>query len=297
MMKKQIFIIFLLLLPGFLVKAQSGAKFVNYDQYPDMIMEALQKKQEDKPFDAITVLKERCGLAKESVNIGLHNLSKPTKKKLSNKQLIEKIKPSVLMVCKYKRGFGAYKDFILINASAFALSEDGVCVSNYHVFESMINQGQGLSPQDSLIFMADMNGNVYPIETVLTYNKSADLVVFKLDVHEKELVPVSMGEDGVVGDMVHALTNPSYFPYYYSKGVIARNAAYNNNPWENRTEITADFAVGSSGGPIFDDSGNLIAIVSSTQGIYAQSSNQGNDLQMVIKMAIHVSSLKKLVLK
>ncbi len=296
MANKQIFLIFLLLFSGFFVKAQSGAKFVNYDKYPDMIMEALQKEQAKQTFDALNILKERCGQAKESVNLGLHNLPRSAKKSLSNRRLIEKIKPSVLMICKYNRGLGAYKDFILINASAVALSEDGLCVSNYHVFEPMINQGQGLMPQDSLFFVADVNGNVYQIETVLTYNKSADLTVFKIDTRKAKLTPASMGEDGDVGDKVHAMTNPAHFPYYYSQGVIARNAAYDNNPWENRTEISADFGVGSSGGPVFDDCGNLVAVVSSTQGVYAENT-KGDELQMVIKMTIPVSSLKKLILK
>lgn len=276
------------------VTAQQKATFVDYDAFRGVIMESLHEAQTEKPYASQEALKENSSKAVESENLGIKGLSAKYKKALNGPDLVAKVKPSVLTICKYKRGFGAYPDFVLVGASAVIISEDGLCVSNYHVFEAMINLGQGSSPQDSLSFVADAEGKTYEIVDVLTYNKAADLAVFKIDPRGDKLTAAPIGDDLVVGSRVHALTHPDQMLYYYSQGVVARNVAYDGNPWANRTEITADYGVGSSGGPIFDDCGNLIAIVSSTQGIYAQN-NQGRDLQMVIKMTIPVSSLKKLI--
>ena len=293
-MKSIVFLTGLLLCLAFGASAQQKANFVDYDEFRSIIMKSLEEAQATKPFASQEVLKERSSKAVESESLGITDLTKKAGNVLDGPELVTKVKSSVLTICKYKRGFGAYPDFVLVGATAVVISEDGLCVSNYHVFEAMINLGQGTSPQDSLSFVADAKGKTYEIEDVLTYNKDADLAVFKIDTRGDKLTPAPIGDDAVVGTQVHALTHPDQMLYYYSRGVVARNVAYDGNPWANRTEITADYGVGSSGGPIFDNCGNLVAIVSSTQGIYAQN-NQGRDLQMVIKMTVPVSSLKRLL--
>lgn len=274
--------------------AQHKAEFVEYSRLPERIMESLKVAQAKKPYASLEKQRELSADATDSKGLNIKGLAKPSEKPLATTELVPAVKPSILMICKYKRGFGAYDDFILIGATSFAVSENGLCVTNYHVVEPVINQGQGIHPQDSLFFVADMNGKTYEIEKVLSYSKTADIAVFKIDARGEKLSSFKLGDDAVVGQKIHALTHPEQMSYYYSEGIVARNVAYDGDPWENRTEITADFGVGSSGGPIFDDCGNLVAVVSSTQGIYAQNS-RGNDLQMVIKMTVPVSSLKRLL--
>jgi S1-C subfamily serine protease len=73
---------------------------------------------------------------------------------------------------------------------------------------------------------------------------------------------------------------------------------------------TAEFAVGSSGGPLFDDCGNVIGMVASTSSVYSgldeasgaettpDSSDGGNgmgNLQMILKMCVPPSDILKLV--
>lgn len=290
---KLLLTVFLLTIIG-QAKAQQKAEFVEYSNLPDRVMESLQLAQAQKPFATQEHQRELSSHALDSEGLGLNQLPKPSKKVLDATALVKSVEVSTLMIGKYKRGFGAYPDFILVGATAFVVSEDGLCVSNYHVMEPMINQGQGIHPQDSLFFVADNTGKAYEIEQVLTFSKSADLAVFKIDTRGAKLQAFALGNDALIGQRVHTLTHPEAMPYYYSTGVVARNVAYDGNPWENRTEITADFGIGSSGGPIFDDCGNLVAVVSSTQGIYA-TNNEGRDLQMVVKMTIPVSSLKRLL--
>jgi len=293
-MSRRICLLVLAVCFGFVAHAQPKANFVEYAKLPELVMKKLKQAQNEKAYASIEVLREKSASALDSKSLGLGAWPKASKKALPLVDLVPEVKMSSLMVCKYKRGFGAYEDFILVGASAAAISEDGLCATNYHVVEPIINQGQGIHPQDSLMFIADLEGNTYEIVQVMAYNKSADIAVFKVDTRNGKLAAFKLGDDPTVGLHVNAFTHPEGMPGYYSEGIVARNVAYDGDPWENRTEITADFGIGSSGGPIFDDCGNLVAIVSSTQGIYAQN-NQGRDLQMVIKMTIPVSSLKRLL--
>ncbi len=269
--------------------------FYSYDQVPGKVKVSLLKAQKEKPFYSIPELKKNCITAKNETGISHAGLPKAYKKRLQTTVLPKKIRPSSLIICKFKKGFGAYDDYVIVDASAVALSEDGLCVSNYHVFEFLINDGQGIMPQDSLIFVADMEGNAYNITGIESYSNAADLAVFKIDTRGKKLIPAPLGNDLEVGSTVHTMTAPNQQAYYYSKGYVARNSAFGDDSWQNRCEITADYAIGSSGGPVFDDCGNLVAVVSSTSSVYAGAANE-RECQMVFRYTIPVSSLKRLVL-
>ncbi|MCT4602253.1 MAG: serine protease [Marinifilum sp.] len=54
--------------------------------------------------------------------------------------------------------------------------------------------------------------------------------------------------------------------------------------------ISAEFAVGSSGAPVFNSKGNVVGVVSTTYPLSASKNPQ-----MIVKEMIPVSSLKKLI--
>ena len=60
--------------------------------------------------------------------------------------------------------------------------------------------------------------------------------------------------------------------------------------------ITADFAKGSSGAPVFDDRGNVAAMVASTSSVYyTQTKDTQKNLQMVFKQCVPAASILKLI--
>ena len=61
--------------------------------------------------------------------------------------------------------------------------------------------------------------------------------------------------------------------------------------------ITADYAKGSSGGPVLNPAGEVVGMVSSTQSIYYESDNgqPKGPLQMVVKNCVPVDAVKQLL--
>lgn len=170
-----------------------------------------------------------------------------------------------------------------------------MCVTNWHVFWQLIDTTARLDSRDSLLFVATEAGKVYSITSILSYSRSGDLAFFKIDTRGDRLEPMPMGQDIAVGENVHALTNPAGYPYVYTNGVVSRTFTKEaDNPFGNRVEITADFAKGSSGGPIMDDRGNMIAMVSCLHPIFYVD-QPPSDRQMGIKECIPASSILQLM--
>lgn len=212
---------------------------------------------------------------------------------LNMEQILKKRRTSVPVIWRYTQET-TKPEKITTFASAILLSTDGVCATNYHVLRSLIDTAFKLNSLDSLMFVS-LGDKIYPISRILSYNKAADLAIFKIDAGKDVLLPFPIGKDLSAGANVNTLTHVAGYMNYYSKGVVSRNFALDaTNPFTYRTEITADYAKGSSGGAIFDDFGNLVGMVSSTNSIYYTDSPQIN-FQMVVRQVIPISTLKLII--
>lgn len=281
----------------FAVSAQTVKEdtYVDYNELLDRVLINLKKTQSEKAFVGSAELRNQTLALAPDSKAAIKSLPKPGKKELKGSQLFKARKDGVLMICKYFKAEEGKPERIQLYATATAITADGVCVSNWHVFMNFISFKANLPPADSLTFVVNLKGDIYPIEKILAYNQNADAAVFKINTGNDELKPIPLGSDLEVGESVHTITNPENYLYYYSKGVVARNTAdHKIGPMGDRMEITADYAKGSSGGPILDDRGNMVGMVSTTHSIYAQNQPQGN-LQMVIKTTIPVRSIRSLI--
>lgn len=175
----------------------------------------------------------------------------------------------------------------LFTASAFVISEDGLCVTNNHVFSP--------SPKDKnsymAVFVMDSEGNVFPVEEVLAANKEDDIALFRVKTNGKKLTPLALGAAIETGAEVSIVSHPDRQYYTYTKGYVTRHFVRHSAP---RFSITAEFAVGSSGAAVFDSEGKVAGIVSSTNSIYY---NNREGLQMVVKVVIPVKGVKKLFIE
>lgn len=290
--------LFILLLSSkFTVSAQTEKEdiYIDYNELLNNILTNLKAAQAKTTIIGSAHLRKQTLTLPAGSKARISSLAKPGKKELTGPQIIKARKDGVLMVCKYFKAGDGKPERIQLYATATALTEDGFCVSNWHVFMNFIQPEAELPTTDSVTFVVNLKGDIYPIEQVLAYNENADAAIFKINTGDNRLSPIPLGTELAVGETVHTLTNPGDYLYYYSKGVVARNTAdHKIGPMGDRMEITADYAKGSSGGPILDDRGNMAGMVSTTHSIYAQERPQAN-LQMVIKTTIPVRSIRSLI--
>lgn len=222
-------------------------------------------------------------------------LTPARKRKLSAEKIYELCSPSSLVygVMEYSRELGV--DTAYTNASAVALTKDGICATNYHVVADMVLRGamQYKVAGDKLRFVMDRDGKVYPLTDILYVDPVNDFSIIKVDTRGAELTPAAIGGDCVPGTRVYCLSHPSGAYYNFTEGIVSnckRDLNRRSNRIRYNMEITADYGVGASGGPIFDECGNLVALVSSTYSLYA---NQQQNFQMAYKQTVPVFLIKE----
>lgn len=182
----------------------------------------------------------------------------------------------------------------LNTASGYIISEDGLIATNHHVIEGFIGSKNG---KNLAMSIQTNDGDVYLVHEIVSAFKDADLAIVRVDTKGKKLTPLPLGNTAKVGDNVFVMSNPAPMINYFTTGKVARNymGSVSNTEKLPQTDITADYAAGSSGAPIVDQYGNLISTVSSTRSIYYDMKEQKN-LQMVVKNTKPVVLLKELIL-
>jgi S1-C subfamily serine protease len=129
------------------------------------------------------------------------------------------------------------------------------------------------------------NGKVYAVREVLAADKPGDVVLLKIDASNLAAAPVSYGDPE--GTPVTVISHPSSNFFSLTQGFISRYwAATSYGELSVRMSVTADFADGSSGGPIFNSRGAVTGLVSATDAF-------GN--QMVRRSAAPADAIRRLV--
>lgn len=223
----------------------------------------------------------------------LNNLDLPAarKRRLDSKHIYPLCKPSVLGVGQVDFRTKTNDFYLDIFASAAVLTADGVCISNYHVFEDLLTATpESLAERHFIRMVIDKDSNVYPIKSVILADSINDFSVFTVDTHNRIFTPIPLGKPVIEGEEIYCISHPKGNLYYLTKGIVARNQTVcqpKTGQAKLEMQITADYAVCSSGGPIIDSHGNLVGIVGSTLSLYA-SPDRINNFQMAIKKAIPV---------
>jgi len=177
-------------------------------------------------------------------------------------------------------------------ASGVVVDPDGVVATNHHVAAGANGEAMGVLTAD---------GRFFPVTEVLATNKDRDVALLR--VAAKGLAALPLREDAGAGAPIYCYSHPANSFGCLSEGVIAR---YCRLPGERNgavfMQITADYARGSSGGPILDREGNLIGLVSSTSPVYYDSPAGAKDgkaaapnLQMVRHNCVTARAIRELV--
>jgi hypothetical protein len=171
-------------------------------------------------------------------------------------------------------------------ASGFFISSDGILVTNHHVVAS----------DDKEIFVVlSGDGRMSLVTELLATDPVADIAILRCEGSGYTALPLSA--DAADGSSVGVWSHPSNRFFSLSAGIIARRFMMRKPG--GRAEvlaITADYARGSSGGPVFDDRGNVVGMVASTDSVYYEQENgEQKNLQMVFKNCVSARSILALI--
>jgi tetratricopeptide (TPR) repeat protein len=165
-------------------------------------------------------------------------------------QLIKKVDPSVVKIYTIDS-----KNDYESQGSGVIISNNGICVSNYHVF---------IGAKKAIAITA--SGKKFAITKILDYSKQNDLIKFKLDIGAEITAPAALNsllpQKGVE---VFAVGYPNGFRIQgestLSTGIISGIREENG---EKIIQTSTPFTHGSSGGGLFDGTGKLVGITSGT---------------------------------
>jgi len=144
-------------------------------------------------------------------------------------------------------------------ASGFAITADGVIATNHHVASSVSGEAMGVLTSD---------GRFFPVVEVLATDKAHDVALLR--VNAKDLAFLPLRDDAPAGTPIRCYSHPANTFGCISEGIITRYFKL-NEPERNGAvfmQITADYARGSSGGPILDPLGNAVGMVASTSPVF-----------------------------
>jgi serine protease Do len=144
-------------------------------------------------------------------------------------------------------------------ASGFAISADGVVATNYHVAANANAEAMGVMTAD---------GRILPVREVLAADKAHDVALLRVEAQGLACLPLR--DDAPAGTPVRCYSHPASTFGCLSEGIITRYFKM-HEPDRNGAvfmQTTADYARGSSGGPILDDAGNAVGMVASTTPVF-----------------------------
>ena len=231
-------------------------KYVDDDEFYAQFFEKVEKLAKAKktlPHKRLT--------AKMNPRAAGVALTKPGEKALSPEDVYKAAANSVWVVgsCyQDKAGEWQYGTY----ATAWVAAADGVLVTNWHVFEDL-NDGE--------VFAASgPDGNVVAVTDFIGGDKTADVAVFRADAKNLTPLPVAPGY-AEIGAWVGVVSHPADLFYMFTQGTVTRYSTNKND--DDRVEkwmgVTAEYASGSSGGPVLNKYGAVVGMVALTLSLDA----------------------------
>jgi serine protease Do len=188
------------------------------------------------------------------------DLPKPSERSLSGEELYEQVRPSVVVMAALEPDPETDEDELTL-ASGFVIHASGIVATNFHVVDA---------PQAPVLVAMTATGEVLPVTKILAVSPAADIAICQLETADN-LPALPLATDARPGTRLHALSHPDGGFWSLTDGILSRFFTFREGGQTVRMfTTTADFAVGSSGGPLVDDRGNVVGMVSSTLAIYAQ---------------------------
>jgi S1-C subfamily serine protease len=136
----------------------------------------------------------------------------------------------------------------IVRGSGFLVSKDGLIMTNYHVI------AEGSS---AVVKLPD--GAFYVVDGVLAFDKARDIAVIKAHGQSFRTLALGNSDRVEVGEEVVAIGNPLSLESTVSNGIVSGIRTLKEEGGKF-LQVTAPISPGSSGGPLFNMTGEVIGI-------------------------------------
>jgi serine protease Do len=139
--------------------------------------------------------------------------------------------------------------------TGFVLSSDGLIATNFHVIGEH---------RDFNIRFSD--GKTYRPTSIVALDRARDLALFKIDA--EDLTPLRLGNSNnlIAGETILSVGNPLGYSFSVSRGVVAAIRELEFGDGHPMVQVAVPIEPGSSGSPVIDLDGKVIAILSIKSG-------------------------------
>lgn len=164
------------------------------------------------------------------------------KKEMNGSEVFQKYNSAVFMIFT-SDGLNVFQ------GSGFFISNNGLAVSNYHVF-----QGTGIGYERIRLF----DGKAYKIASIIALSEEDDFILFRIDADGDifNSIPIAQ-EKPKVGEKVYTIGSPRGLENTFSSGEISQLRG------SNIFQINVPIDHGSSGGALINRYGEVVGITTS----------------------------------
>ena len=124
---------------------------------------------------------------------------------------------------------------------------DGHIATNHHVVDNMWIGSAKLAGKEE----------IYPVEAIIDIDKERDLAVIKVGGIDAPALPLGDSDTVRIDDRVYIAGNPRGLEVLFSDGIIS---AIRGGSTDKIFQMTAPISQGSSGGPVFNEKGEVIGV-------------------------------------
>jgi len=236
---------------------------VDDEEYADKVTDASAKLLQDGKLKSLESLRQQVRLV--GFPVKPLPLFRPA---LTPPELYDRLRQSTLAVGSY------YKcpdcgEWHFNSSAGFVVGEGGIVCTCCHV---VLAEDEGV--KESYLVAADDAGRVFPVQSVVAADTEADTCFVKIDAPGLKPLPLRPGAR--TGERVYCLSHPGGYFFMFTQGMVARVNRKRNEMLDEHGQtnglltrpilflnVTAEFAPGSSGAPIADEAGNVVAQVAS----------------------------------
>lgn len=241
---------------------------INEEVFNQQLLSACEKIRKDGLLVKVDVLRVQL---QEILAGGRKNTSvplpKPRTNKLASDEIADLVRPSTLSLALVYLCPKCEHLHFSNGATGYVIAP-GVAATNRHVVESLVAESS--SVKEGYLVAADAAGRVWSVDQVLACGTDADACL--ISIGASDLPALAFSDQARSGTPVYCMSHPQENHWRFTQGIIARYVMRTQNKKDKSeklahpvlvVDVTCEYSPGSSGAPIVDSYGNVVAMVES----------------------------------